>query len=125
MKKMNISKTADRPWHQERGHPPRLTKAEHRLLIEKMGISLEQDEKWHREHEMPLPTKEQIKSEGQSINPFAIGGGFLTYCVKQGWLLQEGKGRAARYFVTAEGRERLKDFDIKIYLLHEPINSRR
>jgi DNA-binding transcriptional regulator PaaX len=43
-----------------------------------------------------------------------IGGGFLTYCVKQGWLTQEGKGNKTRYFATGKGRHELAKFDIHI-----------
>jgi hypothetical protein len=48
------------------------------------------------------------------VNPFAVGGGFLAYCVKQGWLIQEGESRAARYYVTPEGEEALGRFGIKV-----------
>jgi len=48
------------------------------------------------------------RADGDSLNPFAIGAGFLTYCVRQGWLIQEGKGRRVRYYATEAGREALK-----------------
>ncbi len=48
------------------------------------------------------------------VNPFAIGGGFLDYCIGQEWLIREGKGREARYFVTETGKEELKKFGIRI-----------
>jgi len=35
-------------------------------------------------------------------------------CVKQGWLIQEGKGRNAKYYVTKQGEEELKKFGIEI-----------
>lgn len=47
----------------------------------------------------------------KSINPFAVGGGFLAWCVKQGWLIQQDK----QYFATKEGARELRErFDIKL-----------
>lgn len=53
-------------------------------------------------------------TDKKSVNPFAIGGGFLGFCVSKGWLMQEGKGRNAKYFATDEGKEELKKFGIKL-----------
>jgi len=77
-----------------------------------MDITEEEDEKWHRGHD--LPQEAQNESRLDQINPFAVGGGFLAYCVKQGWLIQEGKDRNARYYVTRKGREELRKFSIEI-----------
>lgn len=41
---------------------------------------------------------------GDPVNPFAIGGAFLQYCVRQGWLTQQGRGRAMKYYITEAGR---------------------
>ena len=55
------------------------------------------------------------ESERAIVNPFAIGAGFLAHCIRKGWVLQEGKGGATRYYVTAEGREELaRGFGIDI-----------
>ena len=53
----------------------------------------------------------QLRDE-RPVNPFAIGGGFLEFCLRKGWLVQRGSGREARYFVTPEGRHELRQFDI-------------
>jgi hypothetical protein len=95
-------------WHKRRRA---LTPAEHRALMKKMGISREQDEAWHKEHGPPPAPK---KSRRKPVNPFAIGGGFLAYCVRQGWLTQEGAGRGARYYATREGKKELKKFGIQV-----------
>jgi hypothetical protein len=58
--------------------------------------------------------KEGIRPERKPVNCFVIGGGFLGYCVSKGWLMQEGKGRNAKYFVTNIGKEELKKFGIKL-----------
>jgi hypothetical protein len=58
--------------------------------------------------------KESIQPQRKPVNCFAIGGGFLSYCVSKGWLIQEGKGRNAKYFVTDVGKEELKKFGIKL-----------
>jgi len=56
--------------------------------------------------------------ERRPINPVArarIGVGFLDYCVKLGWLIQEGKGKNARFYLTKEGEETIKKrFGIKV-----------
>lgn len=41
-------------------------------------------------------------------------GGFLEYCVKQGWLIKEGKGKNTRYFATPEGEKALARFGIEV-----------
>ena len=66
----------------------------------------------HREHDASQSGPK--KTGKKAINPFAIGGGFLDYCVRQGWLIQEGKARGAKYYITNEGEEGLKKFGIKI-----------
>ncbi len=97
-------------WHSA---PQEMTPKQHEALMRKMGISKEEDEKWHKIHGMP---QELISSEQKKkpVNPFAIGGGFLEYCVKQGWIVQEGKGRAAKHYITEKGIKELKEFGIKI-----------
>ncbi len=57
---------------------------------------------------------EHDKAGCKPVNCFAIGGGFLSYCVRQGWLIQESKGRKAKYYVTKDGREELKKFGISV-----------
>lgn len=97
-------------WHNELQE---MTSEQHEALMRKMGISKEDDEKWHRIRGMPqeLISNEQKKKQ---VNPFAIGGGFLDYCVKQGWIFQEGKGRIAKYYITEKGIKELKKFRIKV-----------
>lgn len=46
------------------------------------------------------------------VNPFGLGGGFLSYCIKKGWLTEEGKGRSAKYYVTEEGKKETAKFGI-------------
>jgi hypothetical protein len=50
------------------------------------------------------------------INPYWVGGQFLRYCVKQGWLKQEGAGgRGTKWYPTDKGREALKEkFEIEL-----------
>jgi hypothetical protein len=62
-----------------------------------------------------MPTKNANTSEKKPVNPFAVGGGFIDYCVKQGWMIQEGNSRHAKYYVTKIGEEKTKkEFGIKI-----------
>jgi hypothetical protein len=48
-----------------------------------------------------------------ALNPYAIGGGFLAYCIKKGWLIKEGSGSKTRYFATEKGRKKLADLRIQ------------
>jgi predicted transcriptional regulator len=96
-------------WHREQ---PEITQEQHETWMKKMGVSKKEDENWHRTHE--TPPKRQNTQGKKSVNPFAIGGGFLDYCVRQGWLIQEGKGRSVKYYVTKEGEEKIRQFGIKI-----------
>ena len=77
-------------------------------MMKKMGITPEQDAEWHRTHKT---LHEQQAQQNRSINPFAAGGAFLGWCVKQGWLVQQGR----QYFATKEGARELRQrFDIKL-----------
>jgi hypothetical protein len=77
-----------------------------------MGITEAEDKRWHGTHKL---AQEPGNTPGWGpINPFAIGGGFLDYCVKQGWLIKSGTGRNVRYYVTESGEKALKKFDIKV-----------
>ena len=48
------------------------------------------------------------------INRFVIAKGFIKYCVDQGWLLREGIGQSAHYYVTVSGTENLRKFGIEV-----------
>lgn len=49
------------------------------------------------------------------VNPFWLGGSLLEYCVRQGWMLKERKGRSTRYYVTPAGVAAFKQkYDIQI-----------
>jgi len=106
---MEMTDQEHKKWHD--GHRE-MTAAEHKAFMKKMGISEEEDKKWHEIHDKPNKTKNNL--ELKSVNPFAIGGGFLDYCIKQGWLIREKKGRHAKYFVTKEGEKKLGKFGIKV-----------
>ena len=106
---MEMTEEEHERWHQE---PWEMSPGEHDALIRKMGITEDQDREWHEKHGVPQPVPSD--RDRKSVNPFAIGGGFLDYCVTQGWLVREGKGRSARYYVTRKGEEELPKFGIKI-----------
>lgn len=95
-------------WHRKH---PNITQAQHKTLMKVIGVSEEEDKEWHKTHEMPRVSNQPGR---KAVNPFAVGGGFLIYCVKRGWLIQDGKGRNATYFATKEGEGELKKFGIEI-----------
>jgi len=105
---MTMTKEEHARWQAKHGDPPTLTPKQHDALMKKMGITTEEDEEWHRAHQ--TPDDERMKGT-RSVNPFAVGGGFLAWCVKQGWLLQRGR----QYFATKEGERELRErFGIKL-----------
>ena len=102
---MTMTREENSRWHQE---APQLTPERHDALMKKLGVTREEDEEWHRTH---LTLREQKMRGLKSVNPFAVGGGFLDWCVKQGWLVQHGK----QYLATREGTSELhKRFAIEV-----------
>jgi hypothetical protein len=82
-----------------------LVPEKHDALMKKLGITKEQDEEWHRTH-LTLGEMRTLGKKGlKEVNPFAVGGGFLSWCVKEGWLVQRGK----QYFATKEGARELRE----------------
>ncbi len=79
-----------------------------------MGMTMtgQEHERWHKKDR--VAPKDPGKPGHKQINCYAIGGGFLGYCVKKGWLIQEGKGRNAKYYVTKDGEKELKKFGIDV-----------
>jgi len=105
---MTLTKEEHDRFHQEKRD---LAPEHHDALMKKLGITKEQDEEWHRTH----LTLEEQRAKGtkglRGINPFAVGGGFLSWCVMQGWIVQRGK----QYFVTKEGIRELRErFNINV-----------
>jgi hypothetical protein len=102
---MTMTKEEHNRWHAKHAT---LTLKQHDALMKKLGVSKEQDEEWHRTHQ----TLDEERMKGTiSINPFAVGGGFLAWCIKQGWVVQQGK----QHFASPKGVSELrKQFDIKL-----------
>jgi hypothetical protein len=106
-KGQRITEEENEKWHKELHQ---LTPEQHETMMKKMGISGEEDRNWHESQRTP----EQAGTRQRPINPFAVGGGFLNYCIKQGWLIQEGKGRTAKYYATEVGTKELRKYGIEI-----------
>ena len=88
-----------------------LTPEKHDALMKKLGITREQDEEWHRTHLTLAEQRAKGMSGLKGINPFAVGGGFLSWCVEQRWVVQRRK----QYFATKEGVRELRErFGIKV-----------
>jgi len=112
---MTMTEQEHRRWHQEH-EGKELTAEEHQKLMEHLGVSPEQDRKWHRARGIPeSESAAEPVPEGDPVNPFAIGGGFLEYCVQQGWLTRQGRGRATKYYATEAGRKALAGYGITKY----------
>lgn len=105
---MTLTKEEHDRFHREKR---KLTPEQHDALMKKLGITKEQDEEWHRTHLTPGEQRPKPAKALRGISPFAVGGGFLSWCVKQGWVVQSGK----QYFVTKEGVHELRErFDINV-----------
>jgi len=104
---MALTKEEHGKWHEEHTE---VSPDQHALLMSKMGISREEDDRWHRKHSRTHPASEKMR---KPISPFAVGGGFLKYCVKRGWLTKEREGRRALYYVTRKGKKELLGFGIR------------
>jgi len=112
---MTMTQQEHRRWHQEH-EGKSLTPEEHEKLLEHLGVSREQDRQGHKAQKTgegespadPVP-------DGDPVNCFAIGGGFLEYCVQQGWLIRQRHGRATQSYVTEAGRGALAGFGITKY----------
>jgi hypothetical protein len=112
---MTMTEQEHRRWHQEH-EGKNLTPEEHEKLMEHLGVSREQDRQWHKARDMGADgSPAEPVPEGDPVNPFAIGGGFLEYCVRQGWLTRHRRGRATKYYVTEAGRVALAGFGITKY----------
>jgi hypothetical protein len=68
----------------------------------------EQNEESHGTH---LTLAEQRAQGLKPVDPFALGGGFLAWCVQHGWLVHQG----GKYFASKEGlRELRNQFEISL-----------
>lgn len=45
----------------------------------------------------------------QRVNPFAIGGAFVEYCVEKGYLVMDVMDHEVKYYLTEEGEVNLKE----------------
>ncbi len=105
---MTLTRQQHDRFHQE---SPTLTPERHAALMKKLGVTREEDEEWHRTHLTLGEQRARAATGMRGINPFAVGGGFLAWCVKQGWLVEQGK----QYFATREGARELRErFGIKV-----------
>jgi hypothetical protein len=112
---MTMTEEEHRRWHREH-EGKRLTAEEHQKLMERLGVSPEQDRRWHKAQETGNGTSAADPAPaGDPVNPLAIGGGFLDYCVRQGWLTRQKRGRATKYHVTEAGRTALAEYGITKY----------
>ena len=99
---MTLSKEEHDRFHQG---SPTLHPKQHDALMKKLGVTKEQDEEWHRTH-LTLAEQRAVATRGMKvINRLAVGGAFLTWCARQGWLVQRGK----QYFATEEGVRELRE----------------
>jgi len=73
-----------------------LTSKQHDALMKRLGVTKDEDREWHRTH---LTLGEQRVHGLTHVEPSAIGGAFVEWCVKQGWLVRRGK----EHFASREG----------------------
>ena len=110
---MAMTEQEHRRWHDRRPDGG-LSAREHERLMESLGISPEEDRQWHKA-QAAAGGQAGAAPPGRPVNCFAIGGGFLKYCVRKGWLVEQGSGRKVKYFVTEAGQEALAGYGITKY----------
>jgi hypothetical protein len=99
---MTLTKEEHDRFHKD---PPALTPERHDALLKKLGVTKEQDAEWHRTH-LTLAEQRAAATKGMKlINRLAVGGDFLAWCEKQGWLVQRGR----QYFATGQGARELRE----------------
>jgi hypothetical protein len=108
---MTMTEEEHRKWH-EQHEGGELTPQEHARLMKRLGVGEEEDREWHQAQGAGAKKDFLKPSEDEPVDVLAVGAGFVAYCVKQGWLIQRGRGQAKKHFVTAAGREALAEFGI-------------
>ncbi len=88
---------------------PDLNSKQHEALLKRLGVTKEQDATWHRTH---LTLGEQRARGLTHVEPAAVGAGFVSWCVKQGWLVQRGK----ETFASKEG---IRELDARFEIVVE------
>lgn len=96
-------------WHRKHR---KMTSEEHDGLIRRMGITEEEHEVWHELHGTRMGPEE--KGMRRPVDPFAVGGAFLEYCVRKKWLVREGHGHGAKYYPTQKGMVALRRFGLDL-----------
>lgn len=89
-----------------RGRDNVMTPEEHERFLMEAGIGLEEDY-----------VEEVDSGAGLDLLPIdvsVITWGFIDFCVAEGWLVVEGSGREARYYLSGDGEKELKKFGIKL-----------
>lgn len=105
---MTISKKEHDEFHAAGGE---LAPERHAALMKKLGVTSEEDEAWHRTHLTLAEQRTLGRTGAKGVDPFAVGAGFLAWCVKQGWLIERGK----QYFAAADGARELRErFEISV-----------
>lgn len=105
---MDITENEHKVWHEKNN---KMTPDGHKRFLSKMGITDVENKEWHKRNCDELDKND---SKQKTINPFFIGGGFLQYCIRKGWIIQKDKGKKAKYYVTNDGKKELRKFDINI-----------
>jgi hypothetical protein len=96
---MTVTKKEHDEFHK---NMPVLAPKQHAAMMTRMGITRKQDEEWHRTH---ATLAEQRVKGLKRINPFAVGAGFLAFCVREGWLVQQKR----EFFVQKGGARELRE----------------
>ena len=102
---MVVGRKAHEDFHKR---APELSPRQHQALMTRLGITPEQDIAWHKTH---LTLGEQRARGLKQVDLCALGAGFSNFCVRKGWMLQNGKD----YFANKEGLRELRSrFDIEL-----------
>ena len=102
---MTLSKDAHDKFH---SGARELSTKQHQALMKRMGVTKEEDEEWHRTH---MTLAEQRAAGMKQLDASVIGASFVEWCVKQGWLVRQGK----QYLASKDGVRQLRNrFEIAV-----------
>ena len=75
--------------------------------IHHMGLTItkEEDQEWYRTHLTPAEQKAEAMGALEAVGPHSIGGRFVAWCVKEGWLVRQDQ----QCFATKEDIRALRE----------------
>lgn len=92
-----------------------MSDAEQDAFVKDLSSGWADDDAWDKSREDDkYPERESCSVSMVAVDPGAIGGVFVAYCVNRGWLVKRTVGAEIEYLATDEGKKELAKFGIVI-----------